>query len=135
MYYNERSLLQSKITLADTTKPSLVNVDLSARNWSLSHDTKSRDTTIRANWKPSSDVKVNMTQKIPGSKAYLVPNPLIKVTKTGVFGNGSNSVAIEHDMMQRRSGATLSLYAGEDKRYKLKLSSSTSKVRQYETNM
>lgn len=78
---------------------------------------------------------MNITQKIPGSKAYLVPNPLIKVTKTGVFGNGSNSVAIEHDMMQRRSGATLSLYAGEDKRYKVKLSSSTSKVRQHETNM
>ncbi|KAI8110881.1 hypothetical protein M9434_004455 [Picochlorum sp. BPE23] len=119
--------VKSKITLADTTKPSLVNVDLSAKNWSLSHDTKSKDTTFRANWKPSSDVKVNMTQKIPGNKAYLVPNPHIKVTKTGVFGKGSNSVAVEHDMMQRRSGATLSLYAGEDKRYKLKLSSSTSK--------
>lgn len=123
-----RQSMQSKVVLEDTARnPQLLNIDLQAKNWSVAHNTKSNDSTFRATWKPLSDVKVNITQKAPKGKFFLVPNPHVKVTKSGIIGK-NDSASLEHDMMERSSGASMVLYRGDDgdsKRHKLKLSANS----------
>jgi hypothetical protein len=124
--------VRAKIRLDDTVDhPSLVRVDLSAKNWSISHTTATQDFTFRWNWSTShvplgiGPCKVNLTQNVPKGNWCLVPNPIIKLTKVGGFLGKNNVASIERDMMARQSGAALTLYAGsddDDKRYKLKLS-------------
>jgi hypothetical protein len=114
-----------KIGLEDSLRDiSLLDVNLMAKNWSLSHNTRSKDYTFRASWKPSNTLRVNLTQKAPKGQFFLVPNPCLKITQTGGILGRNNFVSVEHDMMQRCSGATVCLYGGDDedkKKHKIKV--------------
>ena len=62
---------------------------------------------------------------MPKGNWALVPNPVVKLTKTGGFMGKNNVASLERDMMARKSAAAVTLYAGDDddeKRYKVKLS-------------
>lgn len=114
-----------KVALEDSLKNiSSIDMHFFAKNWSLSHNTRTKDSTFRASWKPSGTVRVNLTQKVPKGNFFLVPNPQAKVTKTGGILGKHNFVSLEHDMLQRSSGATICLYGGDDvdeKRHKVKV--------------
>lgn len=116
-----------KVALEDSIRDiSMIDVNLMAKNWSLAHNTRSKDSTFRASWRPLNTVRVNLTQKVPKGQFFLVPNPHLKITQTGGILGKNNFASIEHDMMQRCSGGTLCLYKGDDtdeKRHKLKLNS------------
>ena len=111
--------------------PSAAKVDISGKQWSVAHNTGSQDFTFRY-WTTTSELplgvgkcKLNVTQSVPKGNWALVPNPVVKLTKTGDFLGKNNVVWLERDMMARRSSASATLYAGgddDDKRYKLKLS-------------
>lgn len=111
--------------------PSAARVDISGKQWSVAHNTGSQDFTFRWNWTTSElplgvgKCKLNLTQNVPKGNWALVPNPVVKLTKTGDFLGKNNVVSLERDMMARRSSASVTLYAGDDddnKRYKFKIS-------------
>lgn len=118
-----------KIALEDTLRDvSSIDINLMAKNWSLAHNTRTKDCTLRASWKPSNTVRVNLAQKAPKGKFFLVPNPHLKITQTGGVLGKNNSASLEHDMMARCSGATVCFYGGDDddeKRHKVKINANS----------
>ncbi len=111
--------------------PSAAKIDISGKQWSIAHNTGSQDFTFRYSTTTSAlplgvgKCKLNVTQGVPRGNWALVPNPVVKLTKTGDFLGKNNVVSLERDMMARRSSASATLYAGgedDDRRYKVKLS-------------
>lgn len=116
---------------ATQVHPSAARIDISGKQWSIAHNTGSQDFTFRY-WTTTTALplgvgkcKLNVTQGVPKGNWALVPNPVVKLTKTGDFLGKNNVISLERDMMARRSSASATLYAGgeeDDKRYKVKIS-------------
>lgn len=85
---------------------------------------------IKKSWKAPKSSKILVTQKIPGGKIYLVPNPEIMISKRGLIGP-SDTAKVTFDALNRKSSGSMSLYTGKDKEYKLGLSFDSKKVRLY----
>lgn len=79
-----------------------------------------QNTVLKKAYKSVGNSKINITQKIPQGKIYLIPTPCIKISKVGVLGP-SNVAYLQHDALARQSSAGICVYGGEDKRLKLKL--------------
>lgn len=85
-----------------------------------------QDTVLKKAYKSVGNSKINITQKIPQGKLYLVPTPCIKISKVGVIGS-NNVIHFQHDALARQSTAGICVYGGEDKRFKLKVNGDSKK--------
>lgn len=94
-----------------------VGLSLNGRNWSIEHETQSKDTKMKYKYKLKGGQTLHISQRVPNGAWHMLPTPCYTLTVPGLGGK-HNKLETTWDSLSRSARIEKKIYAFEDKRTK-----------------